>query len=36
MIICSGPAEGYRNICGVDISPEQVEAARQVGIENVY
>src|SRR5262249_16540690 len=28
--------EGYRNICGVDISPEQVEAARQLGIDNVY
>ena len=26
---------GYRNLCGIDCSPEQVEAARQLGIEGV-
>jgi cyclopropane fatty-acyl-phospholipid synthase-like methyltransferase len=28
--------EGYWNACGVDISPEQVEAARHLGIDHVY
>lgn len=28
--------EGYRNAHGVDISPEQVEAARSLGIANVH
>jgi len=28
--------EGYLNVYGVDISPEQVEAAQQLGIDNIY
>lgn len=28
--------EGYQDVAGVDISPEQVEAARQLGIANVH
>lgn len=28
-------AEGYRNVEGVDISPEQAEAARRLGLSNV-
>lgn len=29
-------AAGYRNACGVDVSAEQVEAARRLGLENVF
>ncbi len=28
--------EGYQNACGVDVSAEQVEAARQLGLDNVF
>lgn len=29
-------SRGYRRACGVDISPEQIEVARDLGIENVW
>jgi 2-polyprenyl-3-methyl-5-hydroxy-6-metoxy-1,4-benzoquinol methylase len=28
--------EGYQNACGVDVSAEQVEAARRLGLDNVF
>jgi SAM-dependent methyltransferase len=35
-IMCAAREAGYRNLTGVDVSPEQIEAARELGLEDVH